>query len=217
MDQIPWGWQVAISFAVPIISALGAYGVAWMTAHKADLRREKDQTAEEARRQEEREDQKESQKREDRLDSLHRQRDAVVNFSAAVRNARDECWSRRNEIGLEKRKYEDDDDIELLSADYILQFYRTTRREIAVLELIIQEGETRRELETFKDIITHRYDGVNTILHDASADRDQRVNYLNNTPVLPPEDEDLLAKVEAAASEELRERPPAIDDPTPSK
>lgn len=36
MNEIPWGWQLAVSFAVPVISAFGAYLVAIITAKRAE-------------------------------------------------------------------------------------------------------------------------------------------------------------------------------------
>lgn len=179
MNSIPWGWQVAISFAVPIISALGAYLVAWMTARRADRRRDKDQEAEEARRQEDRAaeelrrkedleaaERRRQQDRDDRererLDQLRResnarQRRAVADLSSTFKRAWDQATDEQTAAILEGN-----DEVTTVTrrSSSVAQFYREVTHAVVLLELELDNQEVLDQLLVLRKIVNDQYGGL---------------------------------------------------------
>jgi hypothetical protein len=190
MTSIPWGWQLLVSFAVPIISALGAYWVATMTARRADRRRDKDQEAEEARRQEDRtaeearrrEDLKAADKRrtEDRAaEEARRQQDRNDRERERLDQLRRESNSRQRRAVAElsstfKQAWYQATDEQIAvtleecgevntmirRSSAVAQFYREVTHAVVLLELELDNQEVLDQLLVLRKIVNDQYGGL---------------------------------------------------------
>lgn len=157
MTSIPWGWQLLVSFAVPIISALGAYLVAWMTARRADRRRDKDQEAEENRRQQDRDDRERERRDQLRRESNARQRRAVAELSSTFKRAWDQAVGEKTAATLGG---ETALEISMRKSNAVTQFYREVTHAVVLLELELDNQEVLEHLLSLRNIVSNQYNGL---------------------------------------------------------
>lgn len=225
MNSIPWGWQVAISFAVPIISAFGAYLVAWMTARRADRRRDKDQEAEEARRQEdraaeelrrkedleaaERQRQQDRDDRErERLDQLRResnarQRRAVADLSSTFKRAWDQATDEQTAAILEGN-----DEVTTVTrrSSSVAQFYREVTHAVVLLELELDNQEVLDQLLNLRKIVIDQHNGLADL--KTSLQKSDQMTFFTSIadyPLMTREIVDQQMVLEITASKVLRD------------
>lgn len=225
MNSIPWGWQLLVSFAVPIISAFGAYWVAVMTASRADRRRDKDQEAEEARRQEDRAaeelrrkedleaaERRRQQDRDDRererLDQLRResnarQRRAVAELSSTFKQAWDQATDEQTAAILEEATVLE---AMIRRSNSVTQFYREVTHAVVLLELELDNQEVLEQLLNLRKIVIDQHNGLADL--KTSLQKSDQMTFFTSIadyPLMTREIVDQQMVLEITASKVLRD------------
>lgn len=130
MDTIPWGFQLLVNFAVPAISAVGAY----IVAERVSARSEKTQL-------EDRLDRENVRKAETRNRSMETQRRAVQDFLVSIRAASAERGELINSISsgnsVEKSQRE------AILVNSVPGFYTSVLSAAEVLDIELREEKVR--------------------------------------------------------------------------